>query len=70
MARAVRRQVIQQPPEIQIDPEPIMPGSPVSPDERIARAAYERFQTRGGQHGHDQEDWFAAERELNGRRDD
>jgi serine phosphatase RsbU (regulator of sigma subunit) len=32
--------------------------------ERIARRAYERFQTRGGQHGRDLEDWFEAEREL------
>ena len=32
--------------------------------ERIARRAYERFQLRGGAHGHDQEDWFEAEREI------
>ena len=32
--------------------------------QRIAKRAYERFQTRGGEHGHDQEDWFEAEREL------
>jgi hypothetical protein len=30
----------------------------------IARRAYERFETRGGEHGHDLEDWFEAEREL------
>jgi hypothetical protein len=44
-------------------------GSPTTdaPDrERIARRAYERFQTRGGEGGRDQEDWFEAERELNG----
>ena len=34
--------------------------------DRIARRAYERFQQRGGEHGHDQEDWFAAEQELSG----
>jgi hypothetical protein len=34
--------------------------------ERIARRAYERFQERGGEHGHDQEDWYEAERELRG----
>ena len=33
--------------------------------EEIARRAYARFQMRGGVHGHDQEDWFAAEREVN-----
>ena len=38
-----------------------------TPDrERIARRAYERFQMRGGETGRDQEDWFEAERELNG----
>jgi hypothetical protein len=34
----------------------------------IAQRAYERFVTRGGEHGHDQEDWFEAERELTGGR--
>jgi hypothetical protein len=32
--------------------------------ERIARRAYERFQTRGGAHGQDQDDWLEAERDL------
>jgi hypothetical protein len=32
--------------------------------ERIARRAYERFEARGGEHGKDQEDWFAAEEEV------
>jgi hypothetical protein len=30
----------------------------------IAMRAYERFCARGYQHGHDVEDWLAAEREL------
>ncbi len=30
----------------------------------IALLAYEKFAGRGCQHGFDQEDWFAAEREL------
>jgi HSP20 family protein len=30
----------------------------------IARRAYELFETRGGEHGHDWEDWFRAESEL------
>src|SRR5882672_1054578 len=32
--------------------------------ERIAARAYERFLARGGEHGHDVEDWLAAEAEL------
>ena len=31
---------------------------------RIARRAYERYEARGRQHGHDMDDWFEAEREL------
>jgi Protein of unknown function (DUF2934) len=30
----------------------------------IAARAYERFATRGYEHGHDVEDWLGAEREL------
>lgn len=30
----------------------------------IARRAYERFLARGGEHGHDVEDWLQAELEL------
>lgn len=30
----------------------------------IARRAYELFEMRGGEHGHDWEDWFQAESEL------
>jgi hypothetical protein len=30
----------------------------------IARHAYELFETRGCEHGHDWEDWFRAESEL------
>ena len=32
----------------------------------IARRAYELFLQRGGGHGHDIEDWLAAEQELRG----
>jgi hypothetical protein len=32
--------------------------------EQIARRAYELFLSRGGQHGHHDEDWSQAEREL------
>lgn len=34
--------------------------------EEIARRAYEIFLARGGQHGHDHEDWAQAEQELTG----
>ena len=33
-------------------------------DNDIARRAYELFLARGGEHGHDVEDWVQAEREL------
>jgi hypothetical protein len=32
--------------------------------ERVAQRAYERFQSRGGEHGRHQDDWFEAERDL------
>ena len=32
--------------------------------EAIARRAHELFEARGRQHGHDEEDWLEAEREL------
>ncbi len=34
--------------------------------EEIARRAYQRYEQRGREPGHDQEDWFDAERELRG----
>ena len=40
-----------------------MKGTPTLSD-RIARRAYEIFQARGQQHGHDWADWFQAEREI------
>ncbi len=33
-------------------------------NERIAQLAYELHQKRGGEHGHDWEDWFGAEEIL------
>jgi len=33
-------------------------------DEDVAHRAYELWQRRGGGEGHDQEDWFEAERQL------
>jgi hypothetical protein len=32
----------------------------------VARRAYELYEHRGGEHGHDWDDWFQAEREING----
>jgi hypothetical protein len=33
-------------------------------EEQIAKVAYSLFEARGGEHGHDLEDWFEAERSL------
>jgi hypothetical protein len=32
--------------------------------EDVARRAYDLFLSRGGQHGHDVDDWLEAERQL------
>jgi hypothetical protein len=32
--------------------------------DEIAKRSYELFLARGGEHGHAEEDWLAAEREL------
>jgi hypothetical protein len=42
-------------------------GDSPSTDE-IAQAAYQRYLSRGGQHGADFDDWIEAERELRQRR--
>ena len=34
------------------------------PEDSVALGAYRRFEERGGEHGHDLEDWLEAEREL------
>jgi HSP20 family protein len=53
---------------------PTIPICPVDPDTlqwiaqetqlEIARRAYELFEMRGGEHGHDWDDWFRAESEV------
>jgi len=43
--------------------QPLLAGP--NDTENIARRAYERFEMRGGEHGHHEEDWLEAERELN-----
>lgn len=41
-------------------------ATPPSP-EQIAAEAYNIYMARGGQHGHDMEDWLEAERRLSAR---
>ena len=36
----------------------------------VARRAYDRYQSRGGEHGRDQEDWLEAEREVRNKQDE
>ena len=40
------------------------PPNPVVAHEEIAGRAYQRYLERGSQHGHDIDDWLAAEQEL------
>ncbi len=48
-------------------PRDVRKEAGTSPDrDRIAARAYELFVARGQEHGHDQEDWWQAERELRG----
>jgi hypothetical protein len=39
-------------------------------NEQIEARAYEIFLERGGEHGHDVEDWLSAEKELTQRREE
>lgn len=32
--------------------------------DEVARRAFELYESRGGEHGHDWDDWFQAEREF------
>jgi hypothetical protein len=47
--------------------QPAAPAPQLSADE-IAQAAYQRYLSRGGQHGSDFDDWIEAERELTRQR--
>ena len=40
------------------------PGDEEPPHEKIAQLAHEFYLKRGGEHGHDQEDWLQAETTL------
>lgn len=42
-----------------------VPETENSGPDAIARRAYDRFQSRGGEHGRHEEEWLEAERELN-----
>jgi hypothetical protein len=53
------------PEETESEPAPYEPS-----DNEIARAAYHRFQARGGEHGGDLDDWLEAERELREKQKD
>jgi hypothetical protein len=44
--------------------------STIPSHEKIQARAYEIFLDRGGEDGHDLEDWVAAEAELNGRKEE
>lgn len=44
-------------------PDRLHPGTGTSP-ERVAQRAYERYEARGREDGHDLADWYEAEREL------
>jgi hypothetical protein len=35
-------------------------------DEDVERRAFELYEQRGGEHGHDWDDWLEAEREIRG----
>jgi len=44
------------------------PTLPESRMDRISQRAYEIYQRRGGQGGHEMDDWLQAEREIDGER--
>jgi hypothetical protein len=44
-----------------------VPAMMAAPRDAVALRAYEIFCARGHHHGHDVEDWLAAERELSAR---
>ena len=45
-------------------PFPTQAHHPGTREERVREAAHRRFMERGGEHGHDLEDWTEAEREI------
>lgn len=55
-----------------LDPARSVEGSvePLDRADEVARRAYELYEQRGGEHGHDWNDWFRAEQEVRARTDD
>lgn len=45
----------------------LITDTPQNIEERIRRRAYELYEARGREHGHDWEDWFRAESEIKGK---
>jgi DUF2934 family protein len=50
--------------KIAVTPTPTTLAQPAGVEGDVARRAYELYLLRGGAHGHDQDDWLQAEREL------
>jgi hypothetical protein len=64
--RSKQKPVIGVAPEATADAEvsAFLAGGQMLIDPAIARRAHEIYLARGGEHGHDVEDWVAAEREI------
>ena len=56
---------IEEPPELTAESAPPVQQSL---EDDIATTAYAKFCERGGEHGHDVDDWLEAEREVRERR--
>ena len=48
--------------------QPRTTPNPTELEEQIHRRAYEPYEARGREHGHDREDWLQAEAEILGTR--
>lgn len=46
--------------------KPVAIAEPPNIEEEIRRRAYELFEARGGEEGHELEDWLRAEEEIKG----
>ena len=51
----------------EVQPQSDSSTPPAPTFEQISEAAYHRYLQRGGQHGHDFDDWLDAERRLRSR---
>jgi DUF2934 family protein len=50
--------------------KPVATVDPPKIEEEIRKRAYELFEARGKEEGHELEDWFHAEKEITGRKSD